>query len=512
MTLPAAPPDASARPTRGWRRARRVVGLSLALASLAATIFLAFSNVPLGIRAEWTWNRQPEPLRWTGWLAAMATLSAYAGLVFVGRKLLRQSEAWALVLLPCLLAAAAAWQATILHAAAIGTERWPVALIEPASSGYFLIGRSIRDPYAFVREYPRWIRAQDNFHVGTHPPGLFLLSLGAARLAAEHPRVADRVLAGTPANVRSTLADAGRRHGLVETELAAVLLIAMATWGASLATCPLLYLLARTVLRPPAAWIAAACWPLVPAAILFLPISDALYPPLAVLASVFAGWSMKPGRSPLAFFSGLALFAGMTLSLAFLALSAFLLLWFCLEATESRPQRRRSGLVLKIFVFGAGVVLPAEVLRQRFGIDLWSIWRTNLEKHAGFYDIMPRSTASWMVLNLVEAWTVLGPSVASLALVGVFGPCRGAAGSARRLLLAWWLTLFFLNLSGRNLAEVARLWLFLFPFASIGAGTQEGEEPGGTILGIWVFLQGFAAAALVGAVEPLLPIALPQWP
>ena len=37
------------------------------------------------------------------------------------------------------------------------------------------------------------------------------------------------------------------------------------------------------------------------------------------------------------------------------------------------------------------------------------------------------------------------------------------------LVAAWWLVLFALDVSGKNLGEVARLWILLMPFATLGA-------------------------------------------
>ena len=101
-----------------------------------------------------------------------------------------------------------------------------------------------------------------------------------------------------------------------------------------------LYLLARVALAAPAAWAAAALWPLVPAANLFQPVADTAYPLLSTSALALAAWAARsherPGRPALvgiglAIASGMVMAFGMFFTLAFLPVGLIVALVVCFQ-------------------------------------------------------------------------------------------------------------------------------------------------------------------------------------
>ena len=89
----------------------------------------------------------------------------------------------------------------------------------------------------------------------------------------------------------------------------------------------------------------------------------------------------------------------------------------------------------------------------------------NLHHHARFYDEYPRTYRLWLVVNPLELAIALGtPSVVW---------CVTALRAPLGLPVTVWSTLLVLaltNLTGRNMGEVARLWMLYMPPLLVGAG------------------------------------------
>ena len=69
--------------------------------------------------------------------------------------------------------------------------KWASVNYLPGSTGYFQIARqkAADDPWKFLAEYPDWIRTQDVFHIGTHPPGLIAAQCLLLRTMEQSPRL-----------------------------------------------------------------------------------------------------------------------------------------------------------------------------------------------------------------------------------------------------------------------------------------------------------------------------------
>ena len=108
--------------------------------------------------------------------------------------------------------------------------------------------------------------------------------------------------------------------------------------------------------------------------------------------------------------------------------------------------------------------------RRRFGCDIQfdlnfsAVFTINLEKHRGFYDHFPRSYWPWVGVNLIEFAVTIGVARRPASPLAF-----GAAN--RRPVLAWRSRRRSLRprLTGKNLSEAARLWLFLTPLAAAAA-------------------------------------------
>jgi hypothetical protein len=475
----------------------------IAQAALVAGFAVALRSgaMPLGIRGEWEWLRVPAGPGWADVFLAGAAVMGYAALAAVGMKVLqkkesRRREAVALV---GLLGASVAVQVILPSGAPVGygLTRWAVVLHSPGSSGYYTVARrQVGDAWRFLADYPEWIRHQDALHVGTHPPGLFLVEHTLLRWMETRPGLARRVLDHLPESVTQGF----RMIGPVPSaDRAAIALTAALTWLACAATVVPLYLLARASLSAPAAWASAAFWPLVPSTILFQPDADTAFPLLSTTAlALVAHASQTGGRRGilLATLAGMVLAVGMMFTLAFLpvGLVAAIVLASASEATRSR----RAVLIAST---GAGFLALALAFWAIARADPFVIWWWNQKNHARFYVEFPRSYRAWVVANLIELAVALGLPATLGAIVG-FLSIRQAPRAAWAALAV----LVLLDLSGRNLSEVARLWLPLLPPLLTASGLGLTRLGGGGItLATTLLLLGTETLILQATIQVVYP-------
>jgi hypothetical protein len=372
-------PKIVGKPSRIWV----VLILEVALVFLLV-IAIRAGWLPLGILGEWEYNRLPpwaSPLRELLGLVGLA-VAAYAGFVALGLRNLsaRQSPRVETAWLGALLCTAIAVQVIIPMGAAPGYDlsKWAAVNYPPTPAGcYFQVAReqAVRDPWGFLAEYPKWIRNQGATHLGAHPPGLIVVQCILIRVMERCPALADFLLDHMPPSMeagfqaldgndpeivsqaerwskwtRSTAAGNGNDREIVSRAEGAILFATRLLWAArrqwpawtradratvyatallTLLACAgtvvPLYLLARAAFPASTAWVAAAFWPLVPAANLFQPLSDTTYPLLST--SALAAWAARlqqkfdrptPAMVLLAMASGMVMAFGMVFTLAFL--------------------------------------------------------------------------------------------------------------------------------------------------------------------------------------------------
>jgi hypothetical protein len=126
----------------------------------------------------------------------------------------------------------------------------------------------------------------------------------------------------------------------------------------------------------------------------------------------------------------------------------------------------------------------------------------NLHHHARFYDEYPRTYRLWLVVNPVELAIALGLPSVVWCVVALFAP-RGVP-------LSVWSTLLVLALAdliGRNMGEVARLWILYMPPLLVGAGygcTRCGPSP--TALAGSTAVLGAQTLALQAMIQVVYPV------
>jgi hypothetical protein len=483
---------------------------------LALAIGIGTRVIPLGISGEWEWLRIDVPPPFDGLALALVALGAYAALAAIGAKILtsKASHRAEAACVTALAAASIAVQIGIPLGAAPGYDlsKWAAVNYLSGSAGYFKVARqqAVRDPWKFLADYPQWIRNQDSLHIGTHPPGLIAGQCFLMGIMEHNPSLSQWLIDHMPESVDMGFRVFGAKdpQPLSPSDRATLYTTALLTLLACGLTVIPLYMLGRVALPPAEAWVAAVLWPLVPAANLFQPVADTAYPLFSTTALALAAWAVRllahSGRAPailafgLAFTAGLVMAFGMFFTLAFLPIGLIVALLVSFQPSLV-SWRARIALIVAI---GLGFVTLLGCGWALIGANPFVIASWNLHHHARFYDEYPRTYRLWLALNPVELAIALGVPSAIWCLLGLFAP--------RRLPASVWATILVLtltNLTGRNMGEVARLWMLYMPPLLVGASyglSRWGLKP--AFLAATTLLVGLQTLAFQAMIQVVYPV------
>lgn len=475
-------------------RLRIVILVLIALATLMVSALVWMQTWHIGIAGEWRWPYFLQPESGVAAVPALflCALMAVTVAVFLRRGLSeKRSEIIAVSLcaalsLGIILETAQAVPATPYDAYNSIVASW--------AGGYYAEAVHVSDMGAYLKDYARMIpqlRVRDPYgtvrfrgHIADHPAGPVVFHWAVNR-ALDHWPAAARWF--TPASADKLIADdskvapitprqyAEQRYvwqRLSDGEFAGIwasaLLFRLGYW---LALIPV-YLLVRDACSREAALLALALTALIPSLHLFSPYPDLLLPLFAVAA--FYAWrrALRRGSVVWAALSGAIAVVGLLWSMSLLAavalIGAYSLLVAWRGAVEGRGAPSRSGWLRATFGWAAGFLISSLLPTLLFGYDAWSVWRTCLAQHATFAG---GSYWAWTLFNPVEFAVFAGLPTFLLLMVAAAVDFRRWWPERRRQALSslpWALlvVLAALNFSGKNLGEVARLWMFLMPFAA----------------------------------------------
>jgi hypothetical protein len=478
------------------RRNHGIALIALIQTTLVAGLAFALRSkrIPLGVTGEWEWLRINAHLDVLAVILAGLSVIGYALYVCGGLRHTRtrgHARLWLVGLVP----AAVMVQVGIQEGAPFGygLVKSAVSLANPGSSGYYGVAKGqIGDLRTFLAAYPEWIKAQDALHVGTHPPGLFVVSWGLLRVMESHPDWARGIVGALPESFAVAFQTVSPSRPLPIADRASLAMTGLLTLLGCSATVVPLYIMARSRLPASASWVAAALWPVVPAALMFQPTGDTAFPLLSTSALALAAWSSR--RPVLAICAGVLLGFGTDFTLAFFPVGLIAAIVYLTEPGVS--WRRKAGLLL---LTGAGFLAVTLGFWVLTTANPFMIWRTNTANHARFYEQFPRSYWAWVVENPVELSIALGlPTVV-----------WGLAGFRSAPIVSWATigTLIALTLSGKNLSEVARLWLPLMPSLLIVAGAAFDRLAARPLsLALTVALLGIQTLILQSMIQVVYPI------
>lgn len=457
---------------------RRLCDWILPLAATVAAIALLWgTTAPLGVPGEWEWSRHEQGHSLFLTFAPLAiTAGCYLGYVWLGLRRLRACGNWecrAWVVGLALAGFAWLWQAQ--EAAPNGYQLSKAAwvLYFPGPSGYFTEARGDNRPVReFLATYEQRMSQGDVLHIGTHPPGLILVFRGLLSLCRSSPTIVRLLIDSQPESVRSSFDELARTttaiHELfTETDRAVLWLAALCAQAVAAMTVWPLFGLLRGERDRQASWLGAAFWPAVPAVAIFLPKSDAFFPcPATLILWLWISGFQERSRLRV-FLAGVTFWIGLMLSLAFLPIALIAAVhsaWtiWC-ESPEQGRRKLLRNLLLDLLIAGSGFFLLCLLCWLTSGMNLPAVWWLNFRNHAGFYDQFTRSWWKWLLVNPMELAFAAGAPVVVLAACGMFRQLRLWRRPSNAAAVAWLVVWGLLWLSGKNMGEAARLWIFLIP-------------------------------------------------
>ncbi len=513
----------------------RVAALCLIVVAAVASLgVLWLTEMPLGIPGEWTWDRVPaEPDSLLSGLGAAVAAGLYVTVVRLGWKRMNRASkrplagvevgAW----LTALSAMSFAWLWVVQEAAPLKNRLGKSAFVlyYSSSSGYFTKARYEEpSPAKLLAGYEELMRQRDVLHVGTHPPGLFLVFHGLIAVCESSPTLASFLDATQPTSfveacdviARNSLRSKTPRPLLPLDRRVLWLATLLVLLSAALVVIPL-YGVVRLTHDSHVAWLTAALWPAIPAVAVFVPKSDVVY---AFIGMMFVWtWLLALRRRSvaLALIAGAIAWCGLMCSLAFLPVFLFAALasWrFVPTATgrlsgfplpvnltnnalapdngrspqESAPLHRddwrnwirvESPARLCLIAVAVGFLLPLLLTAVCGKVNMPLVWWLNYQNHAGFYAQYTRTYWKWLLVNPIELSFAAGIPV-TLAVAGSYATltkrhwsklpqlCEVMSfGTMALAMLFVWGTLW---LTGKNSGEAARLWIIFLPWLAWLAG------------------------------------------
>lgn len=482
--------DAPSKALAPSRPSSVLSGVVIVLVTLLGGWLVCASEVPLGVPGEWTWPRRPLfPEWWLGLIPLLGWGLAWVGCVTWGGSRVERCGRWEFAVWITALALITGeihWSLQGVAPPEGQASKATWVLYYPGSSGYFTQAATDPRPLReYLRDYHLRMAQGDVLHEGTHPPGLVVGYRLLMGLVQSSPALQSLVLWSQPAEIRDgfeVIAENAARtaHPLTAQDRAVLWLAAWCMWFCAAAVVGPLFALLRHSTSPRASWYWVSLWAWIPALPLFWPKSDVSFAFWGcLLLDLWLGGLRD--RSPLrCFLGGVVTWLGLFQSLALLPVG-FLAMLLTIWRTW---QQRTNGAVRWLPVaFGCGLLgglLPIVALWLWSGCNLFQIWWYNYHNHAGFYAQYPRTYGQWLWVNPLELWCAIGPALG----LGVLWAVPGMIVRDRQQAAVWpvfaacGVTWGLLWLTGKNMGEAARLWIFLMPWAIwlLGAATSSTED------------------------------------
>jgi hypothetical protein len=476
-------------------------GLISAVAlSVISVAILWLTDIPLGIPGEWTWERISSSDGGAE-IVLGAVQSAIAGVVYIliawlgSRRIASCSRIELVGWLLGIVSVGFGWLLAVQEAPPSGwrMSKSAFVLYYPASSGYFHKARyDIRDTAEFLRGYEDLMAEGDVLHVGTHPPGLFLLYRAMIGELERCPALAEFIV-GTATESTTEAFDIVdgnlRRSGkeLTTTDRAVIWLATLLTQACCVLALVPIFLLMRQSQPRETSWRVAVFWPLIPALAIFIPKSDVLF----VLPAALLVWTWLCAARRQSFLLGALAgaigWAGLFCSLAFLligliAFVASLLGTVRFSNDENANDDSRKSVFRQLVtpvslgkpllggIFAVvGLTLVVSLLCE---MNLVNVWIHNYHNHAGFYAQFERTVWKWWLVNPLELVFAAGVPVIFLLVRSAKLNLRTLRAALQHPLLVSFLAVWtLLWLSGKNSGEAARLWSPLLPILlAVAAG------------------------------------------
>ena len=476
-------------------------GLIAAVALSAISVaFLWLTEISLGVPGEWTWERISSADAGAE-IVLGAVQSAIAGVVYIliawlgSRRIASCSRGELVGWLLGIVSVGFGWLLAVQEAPPSGwrMSKSAFVLYYPGSSGYFHKARyEMPDTAEFLRGYEDLMAEGDVLHVGTHPPGLFLLYRTMIDEMDRCPALADFIVstATESATEAFEIVDGNlRRSGkeLTTNDRAVIWLATLLTQACCAFALVPIFLLMRQSQSRETSWRVAVFWPLLPALAMFIPKSDVLF----VLPAALLVWTWLSAARRQSFLLGALAgaigWAGLFCSLAFLPIGLIAFVASLLGTVRLPDDEDENDDSLKpVFwqlvtpvalwkpllggIFAVvGLTVVASLLCE---MNLLNVWIHNYHNHAGFYAQFERTGWKWWLVNPLELVFAAGvPVIFLLVRSAKLNLTHAKAALQQPLLVSFMSVWTLLWLSGKNSGEAARLWCPVLPILlAVAAG------------------------------------------
>ncbi|VAW40736.1 hypothetical protein MNBD_CHLOROFLEXI01-4328 [hydrothermal vent metagenome] len=330
--------------------------------------------------------------------------------------------------------------------------------ISPGASGIFTVGSGIENVWSYLAQYPE-LMPTFPVHPQRYPPGLPLLFYGMRWPFEQWPDLSNSIGFGLR---QYQCQDLGLMRLSNATLATAVLQMALPLLS-GLVIFPLYGLARRTVGKKAAYW-SVLLYPLVPSFALWAARWDQFYPLLTTLSWYLLCVGLMDRRRWAILLSGVVLSIATIFSFGMVVMLVPMGLW-ALIWWWVRGKRPFSYIFVDGLIFVLGLASLWLLYEFAFGIGLREIWRVSMSYHLG----LARDYWTWLFYHLYDFGTFLSLPILILFVWAVAGACRNLPQKVYPMPIAFGLGLLLLDLSGTSQGEVARVWLFLTPFAVICA-------------------------------------------
>jgi hypothetical protein len=453
----------------------------IAVALFIATALYLKLRIPMGIPGEWqrAYHSEYAPISSIALFAA-ASCAFLLAAFFAERFAARAST----LARGAVAAALAAAYGIVLFSNVVMGPAGRIEFVAPAVEwdACGLFGREaqkITSARQYLADFPRLLKEyKANYvltvRVNNNPPGTTMLFYAARRLTQSSRAIADFVYGSIYGWDAKPPND--QMPGVV---LGAWLLLI----GAALSFVPAYLVASRLTGRP--AFFAAAVALLAVSMLLFNPDNDTLQVMLFLWMTYFflRGVAGRPVVWGAAFGLIAALAFFFTLATSIVVITLFL--WaVALSMTEEKHSYGRDSVFWAAAAGGlaAGFGLFYVTLHYDSLTSLYACY----VNHREFYAYYPRRYLKWVLYNVWEFVMFLGGPL-SAAVIWYAGarpslaPRSPENRRARAFVLATLAVLVALDLSGKNLSEVNRLWVFFMPLFALPALTLVRRDAGGTM-------------------------------
>ena len=499
------------------------IRLFLILAITFTFVVIVLPIVPLGITSrqsdgsavvEWVWSRHAsysdiadflDRILWP--VFAAGCLIAVARMGF--KRISKHSTKSQIISYGLLLIASGHWTLAVQQSApSPHKELKPLwVLYDPGASGYFYEATfDIKDTNVFLKTYEAKMEEGDVLHVGTHPPGMFLLAKGCIELCRSVPSIQTIVESLTSNSLveafRYVEQNARLQRSLTPVELAGLELLSLVTLMLATMTLIPLCLLANRFFSPTIAWMLCCLWPTIPTIAVFFPKSDVIFPLVSVLLLLLAVIAAQTTKKAfvIGMVAGSILLLTVCLSLAILPTVAAIGVFLIFQILKNPKQNLAPAttLMATVTVTVAALMIAIQTL---FDCNLVVVFQHNLTNHAGFYQQFQRTYWKWLLVNPTELAFAVGLPIAGFATMSVIRfiikprqhqtvcgeqepdlqepdlqtPTPQSTTFNRQvhsMPAAIVITILLLWLSGKNNGEAARLWCFMTPWVLLLSGAS----------------------------------------